>query len=508
VAPRLRSALWPVLLVLCVVAAGARSIAIGQDGNWDLKNYHWYNAFSLLNGRLGWDVAPAQIQTYYNPIADLPFWWLVHVLPGPRAVAFAMAIPAAIAAFFLLRTLALLFPVGSERGAPAWIIAAAAIGLTGAAGQATLASTMNEWLGTAFVIAAIWLALRPPGSPRAEWLAAGLVGCAAGIKLTFAVFAVGFLAALVARGSRGRRLAGSTLALAAGFLLIGGYWAWVMWREFANPFFPYFNDIFHSPWWEQTAFFDRARGPRTPMQWLFLPFYFGIQSTLVSEVGFRDYRLAALFVVGTVCAIKLPIVRKRPPPAWMFLVAFTAVAYVCWIFLFGNIRYLVPLELVSAVLIVGAIRFLLPARAMRYAAIGLVTLLLIGTTRPMSWGRIPFGKEYFEVTVPKIEPRSLVIIGYVHPLSYLIPSFPPDTRFVSPANNFLQLDQANLLEKRAAETIRAHHGPTYLLQHRVRMPQDATTAERFGLEIGSCEDVRAPMSGNDVQLCRLERRER
>ena len=51
----------------CVVAAGARSIGLGKDVNWDLRNYHWYNAWALLNGRLGWDLAPAQLQTYYNP---------------------------------------------------------------------------------------------------------------------------------------------------------------------------------------------------------------------------------------------------------------------------------------------------------------------------------------------------------------------------------------------------------------------------------------------------------
>jgi hypothetical protein len=38
---------------------------------------------------------------------------------------------------------------------------------------------------------------------------------------------------------------------AVGFLAgaaTGGFWFVAMWRRFGNPLFPYFNDVFHSPW--------------------------------------------------------------------------------------------------------------------------------------------------------------------------------------------------------------------------------------------------------------------
>lgn len=75
---RARAVVWPAIFAACVLAAGAKSIALGKDANWDLKNYHWYNAWALLNARLGWDLAPAQVQTYYNPVGDLPFYFLVQ----------------------------------------------------------------------------------------------------------------------------------------------------------------------------------------------------------------------------------------------------------------------------------------------------------------------------------------------------------------------------------------------------------------------------------------------
>jgi hypothetical protein len=40
------------------------NLAMGQDANWDLRNYHWYNAYSFLNGRFFFDVVPAQTPSF------------------------------------------------------------------------------------------------------------------------------------------------------------------------------------------------------------------------------------------------------------------------------------------------------------------------------------------------------------------------------------------------------------------------------------------------------------
>jgi hypothetical protein len=499
------------VLAACVLAAGARSISLGQDGNWDLKNYHWYNAWALMNGRMGWDLAPAQVQTYYNPIGDLPFYFLVHVLPGPKLVAFAMALSTAIAAYFLIRLCATLFSPSRFS-----IVAATAIGVTGAAGQATIGSTMNEWLSAAFLLPAIYLATRnlAQGAGRRSpdfGLAAFLVGCSVGLKLTYGVFGIGFLAALLASGPwrEGLRRTGwATLFMFAGFLLFGGYWAWTMAREFGNPTFPYYNHVFASPWWEPVAFFDRNWGPREPLQWLLFPLYFARQSTLVSEVAFRDYRLAALLVLAIAAVIAWAIGRQRLPPTWRFLAIFTVVSYLVWLPLFGIYRYLVPLELLSGPLIVGCLVYLLHSGALRLVAIGIVAVLLVGTTRPMSWGRIPFGERYFDVHVPELEPNALVIMGFSHPMAYNIPFFRSDARFVSPASNFLMPGQKNRLARRIEDVIRTHTGPIYLMEYRARVGQDPATLAHFGLAFAEapCRPIRSPFSDNYVQVCPVARR--
>src|SRR5438128_236522 len=93
----LHHALW---LTIALLASGYASIRLGQDISWDLKNYHLYNPWALLNGRLDWDIAPAQLQTYYNPVPDLFFYGLLHLFHAPRATAFVMGWWTGIAAFF------------------------------------------------------------------------------------------------------------------------------------------------------------------------------------------------------------------------------------------------------------------------------------------------------------------------------------------------------------------------------------------------------------------------
>jgi len=51
-------------------------VALGKDTSWDFRNYHWYIPYAFLNGRMGLDVAVAHQATYYNPLLDVPFYWL------------------------------------------------------------------------------------------------------------------------------------------------------------------------------------------------------------------------------------------------------------------------------------------------------------------------------------------------------------------------------------------------------------------------------------------------
>src|SRR5258706_5765337 len=211
---------WPLALVACLVAAGLRSVHAGLDVNWDLRNYHFYNAYSFLNGRLGWDIAPAQLQTYYSPLLDLPFFFLVEAMPSPRIIAFVMAAATGVAAFALLRMLVVLFPRGRQDRA-IWIALAFAIGVTGSMGLSVIGATMNEWPPAMMLmvsLAALAASIAKRGSPSilAIGIAGVITGIAVGLKLTYGVFRMGPIAAAASSGTL-RARARQAIAM-AGFL--------------------------------------------------------------------------------------------------------------------------------------------------------------------------------------------------------------------------------------------------------------------------------------------------
>src|SRR5262249_13522872 len=91
-----------------------------------------------------------------------------------------------------------------------------------------------------------WLGVAP------SWTVAGaLIGIVTALKMTngaFAIGAVGF--ALAGQDSLRQRLGGLVaffLALVCTFVVIGGWWSFALWQRFGNPFFPMYNNVFHSP---------------------------------------------------------------------------------------------------------------------------------------------------------------------------------------------------------------------------------------------------------------------
>jgi hypothetical protein len=513
---------WAGALAGFVLLAGLESMRLGLDGNWDLKNYHFYNAYAWLNARLAWDVAPAMVQTYHNPLLDLPFYAMVRAGLPPEAISFLMAIPAGIAAFFLLRLAAVLFPRGIENR-NLWIGLAVAIGITGAAGHAVIGSTMNEWPPAALLAAAISVlasAAARSGGPRwgAITTAGALTGLAVGAKLTYGIFAPALVVAMMSFGSPRERFArGAVLGamIAAGFLAAYAFWGAALYREFGSPFFPYFNDLFKSPYWLPEAFFDRSFGPRNWKQWIFFPFYFSWVSWMVGEIPFRDFRFPILYALAALALAKYALNRRRAPAdgrdprdnAWRFVAVFTFAAYLAWLKVFGIFRYLVPLEMLTGPLIVGCTLYLVPAAATRRRALAILAAAIIVSTHAGNWGRLEYPDRYFEVAVPELAPGALVIVSVRHPLAYVIPFSRPDARFVSPSNNFLHLGQDNLLTRRIAQLIATHAGPMYSLDF---VDQEDTAAAldyyQLVLDPSSCQGIRSNLDSNAMRFCRVERK--
>ena len=133
--------------------------------------------------------------------------------------------------------------------------------------------------------------------------------------------------------------------------------------------------------------------------------------------------------------------------------------------------------------------------------------LLVGTTRHMGWERRPFGDDYFAVTVPPVEAGALVIVAGNVPMSYTLPFFPRDARFISPTNNFLRLGQPSAMAKRAEDAIRAHRGPLYMLEPAQATDEGPAILRYFALDRLACAPIRSNIDYDALRLCSLRREE-
>jgi len=511
------------LLAGALLAVSLVSLHLGQDANWDLQNYHFYNPYALVTDRLDWDIAPAQLQTYHNPLADLPFYWAVRADVQPQWIAVLLALPAGIAAFFLFLSLQRLFSgLGVGRGRLHAALALL-IGVTGAAGVPLIGTTTNDWPGAMLIVIAIWLLLKSSLMVGREKLLviafAGLIsGIAAGLKLTTAFYAASLCLTLLltVRPFRAQAIARAaafaSLAL-IGFTVTAGFWLWRMYSEFGNPFFPYFNDWFRSPWWDFTAL-SSGYAPSTPLEWLRFPFrLFRYNAGVVGELAFRDWRVPLALCAAIVFLAMLTWGSFRPRReglrpeetcGWQFLAVFWLVAFVLWTFEHAVHRYIIPLELFSgAILIMIVLRFL-PARAQIAAAL-VVTGVVIAKTAYPAAPRVPFGQHFFEAKVPKLPANTLVLLVEDAPLAYVIPFLDPSARFAGANNNLVQPGQRNLMARKIARVIKEHRGPLFALQSPHALGEEALSGYGLAERTGTCRTIDTNMPTQPMKLCELTR---
>ena len=282
------------LLWLAPFCFGALAVGLGQDANWDLRNYHWYNAYALLNGRYTTDLLASQTPFFYNPTLDVPFYLLATHVPAVVA-GFVLGTVQGLnfVLLFMLGYASLIVPNVRHKVMVCAVLAA--LGLLGGGGIAQLGTVFYDNVTSLGIFTAALLVLKfyPRLLAATDLRAAGLAvlcgvpaGLMMGLKLPSVIFCVGFCFALLFIAAPLRR----RILLCGGFgvgVLLGvgislGHWAWFLQTHFGSPLFPYFNDHFKSPLAPLTSARDTQFVPTGPDRWLF-PFVFAAHPTRVGK---------------------------------------------------------------------------------------------------------------------------------------------------------------------------------------------------------------------------------
>ena len=509
------------VLALCVLAGGALSVSMGTDRNWDLRNYQIYTPYAWLQGRIFFDLAPAQIQSYFNPTLYLPHQALFFALQDwPRVFAFLMGLPAGLFGFLMLRIAWEHAAQLQGPGPVAWAAAAiaAGMGLTGAAFLPGVGLSSFDVVVAVPVALAYWLVLREvlrrdAGQAvrlRPLAVAGAVAGLAVGLKLTVLPFvaAIGLMI-LALLGLRAAIVAGA--AMAAAFLVGFGPFAWTLWQATGNPMFPLYNDIFRSPEWFPRHVADERFLPRSLLQGVFYPFWWlRTNSSLVTELQMRDPRMALGYLAwGALMAMLVWQRRFAGARALWLALGVAALSYGVWAKLFGIYRYIVFLEALAAVLVMLAMILALRRRP-GFALLGLAALTAVTipvTVRP-NWGHGRHGQRIMEVGAMPVRSGALVVSVDGAPMSYLVPLMPPDIRALGLASNFVQPGQEHGLSRRIRAALAEHGGVIWAVAEGSTPPatRDAVLAAH-NLEVsGACLMLRSSFEPAGHQFCPVRKR--
>lgn len=492
--------------VLVPIAFGIWSILLGADNNWDLRNYHLYNAFAFLHNKLGTDFAPAGFQSYFNPLLDIPYYLAINHLP-PRLLGFLMGVVHGLNFVLLLaicRKLLMWLPDTDRQRTP---ILLALAGCLTANFLSELGNTMGDNTTALFCLASILMTLHvmatlPSQSSRAIWtlaVAGVLAGMAAGLKLTNAPYAVaiclGLLTLPVSTAMRVQAAFAFGVGVLAGLAGTAGFWFYTMWQTFGNPLFPQFGNLFPNPLASVSGVTDTSWLPKSLLQQMLWPFIISADAKKAGQVPLRQVIWAIAYLLLILLAMQVLVAKIRKSatrslaPDARFLVVVMVLGFVLWMKIFSIYRYLVPMDLLAPLLIYLLFTRLLPYSRANTAAswvIGTATLLVVlGGFK--TWGHEGWSDKPFHVDVPALaDPAHTIVLTTEDdpPWGWLVMAFPPNVAFAQVNGNF---PKGPAFSSRIEGMITSRNGPVYALikgendVYPERAARMKALADQFGL---------------------------
>jgi hypothetical protein len=253
-------------------------------------------------------------------------------------------------------------------------------------------------------------------------------------------------------------------------------------------------------------------------QLIAFPFYWTkVASYLVVEPLFCDWRgaIAYVAIAAGVPAYAASRLRKgradasAPTRGLGLVFVFVAVSYVTWALASGYYRYVVPVEMLTGVVTMGALAWLVRDPRLRIAAAVVLLAVAAVTTVYPDWGRRPYGDKYVDVRVPPLPDEGIVLLATGEPASYFIPFANPKAKYVGIENNYLKLSQNNKLAAEVKEVMRTPGRPKFLLNvDELDREKQNNLLKQFGLELSAspCEPIHSNLPPHALSLCRLAER--
>ncbi len=439
------------ILLLFLLISGIVSCHLGNAADWDFLAYHYYSGYAALTGRVGYDLMPAGIQSYLNPILDIIQYALINSFHNfPKLVSFILGLYWGFLAFVLYLINNLLFSRSKKlKGLNNIIIFSAVIlSVTECTIVSEIGMSFCDIPVAAVILTSLYLLLKSiyifnnKNKFYLLFLSGLFAGIASGLKLTSIIYAVALALTVIILGfdKDFKKYLSKIIILLAGmslgFLATNGYWMYILYKNFGNPMFPLYNEIFKSNLYSYLNYHDYRFINHNLANIVAGPVIWTMGKSFVSDLYFFDLRHCASyfillgFLIRTFYLLsKRQYLKLRQNIMSICIMIFCIISYFIWVYNFGILRYLMPVLALSGTVIMIFVSELIPfLKSKKIALIILTSLFLILNYNYDSpkWGRI---NQLPEIVDYKFKDNSVVYM-YGKPASYLIVGQNPKARFV------------------------------------------------------------------------------
>ncbi|HCU58788.1 MAG TPA: hypothetical protein DIC64_02270 [Alphaproteobacteria bacterium] len=337
-------------------------ISLKNEISWDFTNYHYYNAWAFFNDRLNFDIVPASFNTFLNPVMDFPLYFYIQWFNNYPSLIWALqSIWGGLMLFCIYKITALFLDYKKLYHYPIFAILCAVI-LTGEATGTQLGSSANEIPVAFFILWGLYLLLKMIKFPETQILkkffAAGLImGIGLGLKQTIITYCIASgLTLMICYKYLNKPLKSIfffALGGAIGYLIINGYFMYKYWVLYGNPMFPFLNNIFHSPYFDDFNYRDTRFLP-TLKNFIIFPFLWHKTSYAICENYYTDIRITLYYTVFMLFTAFLLFSKKERKQtlenkAFTLLFVFLILSFFLWLFMFAYMRYAVVIEAIGAI---------------------------------------------------------------------------------------------------------------------------------------------------------------
>ena len=350
--------------------AASISAFLKNENFFDFANYHYYNPWAFLNGRIGYDIAPASFLTFLNPLLDLPRYFTIIYFNQHINLFYAInGLWFGLLLFVFYQILTILYSSQNTQDS-LWIVMTIAIAATGWMTWYQVGSSTNEICLSFINFCGLFLLLKSLQSKNEQKLSsfilAGLIlGAGLGLKVTNITICIAAGASLIIGykwlSQPMKFIFLFAVAGLSGFLLTNGWWMYKLYTLYDNPFFPFLNNIFNSEYFQSTTISTNDFVPSWK-QLAVCP-YLAIDGVICNSEGLtRDYRLQIFYTIaiGWLCYLfsgkKIKYYYQNKPTEFFFY-SFFLLNYLLWAKMFGVQHYFIVIEMCGAVLLTQTLKF-------------------------------------------------------------------------------------------------------------------------------------------------------